>query len=55
MLLQRLLLAIGVAVSLAPAWAAGEPHYIVRLSLQPAVRELHVRMVGSTLGYPREG
>ena len=44
MLLQQLLLAIGLAVSLAPAWASGEPHYIVRLSLQPAVRELHVRM-----------
>lgn len=44
MFLQRLLLAIGLAVSLAPAWAAGEPHYIVQLSLQPAVRELHVRM-----------
>src|SRR5450631_2171358 len=44
MLLQRLLLAIGLAFSLAPAWAAGEPHYIVQLSLQPAMRELHVRM-----------
>ena len=44
MFLQRLLLAIGLAVSLAPAWAAGEPHYIVQLSLQPAMRELHVRM-----------
>ena len=44
MLLQRLLLAIGLAVSIAPAWAAGEPHYIVQLSLHPATRELHVRM-----------
>ena len=44
MFLQRLLLAIGLAVSLAPAWAAGEPHYIVQLSLEPAMRELHVRM-----------
>jgi aminopeptidase N len=44
MLLQRLLLAIGLASSLAPASAAGEPHYIVQLSLQPALRELHVRM-----------
>ena len=48
MLLQRLLLAIGLAiglaVSLAPAWASGEPHYIVQLSLQPAMRELQVRM-----------
>ena len=39
-----LLLAIGLAVSLAPAWAAGEPHYIVQLSLQPASREVNVRM-----------
>jgi aminopeptidase N len=44
MLLQLLLLAIGPAVSRAPAWAAGEPHYIVQLSLQPAMRELHARM-----------
>ena len=44
MLLQLLLLAIVLAVSRAPAWAAGEPHYIVQLSLQPAMRELHVRM-----------
>ncbi len=44
MLLQLLLLAIGLAVSIAPAWAAGEPHYSVQLSLEPVSRELHVRM-----------
>ena len=44
MLLRLLWLASGLAVSLAPAWAAGEPHYTVQLSLQPAMRELHVRM-----------
>jgi hypothetical protein len=44
MLLRLLLLASGLAVSLAPAWAAGEPHYSIQLSLQPAMRELHVRM-----------
>jgi aminopeptidase N len=42
--LRLLMLAFGLAVSLAPAWAAGEPHYTVRLSLEPAMRELHVRM-----------
>ena len=42
--LQLLLLAIGLAVSPAPARAAGEPHYIVQLTLEPASRELQVRM-----------
>src|SRR3974377_1207722 len=44
MLLRLLFLVSGLAVSLAPAWAAAEPHYSVQLSLQPAMRELHVRM-----------
>src|SRR5271157_429599 len=43
-LLQLLLLAVGLAISLAPARAAGEPHYIVQLTLQPASREVQVRM-----------
>jgi len=41
---QLLLLAVGLAISLAPARAAGEPHYIVQLTLQPASREVQVRM-----------
>lgn len=47
MLLRLLLLASGLAFSFAPAWAGGEPHYAVRLSLQPALRELQVRMTVS--------
>ena len=43
-LLQLLLLAVGLAISLAPARAAGEPHYIVHVILEPASREVQVRM-----------
>jgi aminopeptidase N len=43
-LLQLLLLAIGPAFSPAPARAAGEPHYIVHVILEPASREVQVRM-----------
>jgi len=44
MRLQLLSLAFGLAVSLTHACAAEKPHYIVQLSLKPAMRELHVRM-----------
>ena len=43
-ILLQLLLAFGPAVSLAPARAAGEPHYIVHVTLEPASREVQVRM-----------
>ena len=44
MRLQLLSLALGLAVSLTHVCAAEKPHYIVQLSLKPAMRELHMRM-----------
>ena len=43
MLLRLFLLAIGLVVAPAAAWAV-EPHYVVHLSLDPATRELHARI-----------